>query len=138
MNVYLISSPNSLRLSRLSQSQIEAGTNASPIECTFVNPKAVKSKAPRKKRVKKQLVEMSGDGKDGKDVVDGPWEDEEAAQAEAEAEAEVEEEDDEQSEGMSSGFGEEEDGWRVILGKPNQAQSTKNGAKRKAVGSGDR
>lgn len=109
------------------------------MECTFPNPKAKKSGAPRKKAVREQVVEIS-EAEDGKikedDVVDvdeeeakdlgelDGWADDNAL------EAAVEEEDEDEFEDPSSGLGrEEENGWKIIRGQQAQA----NGTKKRAV-----
>ena len=119
VNVYLIPSSRSLRLSRLSQTEVEGGSIPSAIECTFTNPKAKTAAAPKRRKAKKELVNLSDDEKELGVKIDATEDlierserndedkDEDEDEGEGEAEDEGEESDDD---------GERENGWKVIRG----------------------
>ncbi|ORY27061.1 P-loop containing nucleoside triphosphate hydrolase protein [Naematelia encephala] len=50
VNVYIVASSSAFRLSRLTQSEVESGSIATKIECTFPAPKT-KAKKPKKQKV---------------------------------------------------------------------------------------
>ncbi len=140
VNVYLVPSSMSLRLSRLTQAEVGIGHTPSRLECTFPNPKAKQLTKPRKKSVKKQLVgltneengELKSAGEDERgdvgdlDLWDGEEEDDEA-ELEEEV-ARIEEASEEEEMPSSEFIGEKENGWKVIHGNPSKSWSSKGTA----------
>lgn len=65
VNVYVSSGPKAIRLSRFSREQVEDGSTAPTIECTFPAPKTRKSK-------KKTTAEEAGEDDDNQDATPKP------------------------------------------------------------------
>lgn len=133
--MYLATSSRSIRLSRLTQSDVESGASGIQIECTFLNPKAkVKAKTKAKaKKAKAEDAESEEDeaaakkpkrgkakGSAGKPVVNTSMKDEFGAIEEVDegdmAVGEGESDEDE----LSDGWGHERhDGWLIPGAKGN-------------------